>query len=114
VGILARCGVALSLALILPAQAVEPPSRERGVVVFQTYCMKCHGIYGDGKGKMAPKYNPPPANLKASVLSDTEKEKIIRQGGAGVGRSPNMPPWGQELTDQQIQDVIAHLRAIKK
>ena len=29
-----------------------------------------------------------------------------------MNRSPFMPPWGQELTGEQIDDVIAYLRAV--
>ena len=29
-----------------------------------------------------------------------------------MGRSSFMPPWGQELTDEQIQDVVFYLSVI--
>ncbi len=107
------------LGLVLPmiAQAVDlkgsnAGQRERGLLVFQTYCMTCHGSYADGKGKSAKNLKPPPANLRTSVKTDQYKEEIIRKGGAAVGRSPFMPPWGQELSDQQIADVVYYLRSI--
>lgn len=84
----------------------------RGSIVFRTYCVLCHGASGEGNGRAAAQYVPPPANLTASGLSDKEKERIIRGGGASVGRSPFMPPWGHELTDEQIRDLLAFLRAI--
>lgn len=95
-----------------PLKSVEELSDVRGSIVFRTYCMLCHGRYGDGKGRAARNYNPPPANLVISKVSDEYKEQIIRNGGAAMGRSPFMPPWGQELTDEQIHDVIAYLRVI--
>lgn len=93
-------------------KSVEELSDVRGSIVFRTYCMLCHGRYGDGKGRAARNYDPPPANLVISTRSDEYKEKIIRNGGAAMGRSPFMPPWGQELSDEQIHDVVAYLRAI--
>lgn len=84
----------------------------RGSIAFHTYCVLCHGASGEGNGRAAAQYVPRPANLTVSVLSDAEKERIIRGGGASVGRSPFMPPWGHELTDEQIRDVLAFLRAI--
>jgi hypothetical protein len=29
-----------------------------------------------------------------------------------MGRSPFMPPWGQELTDEQVRDVVYYLGVI--
>lgn len=52
------------------------------------------------------------ANLTRSTVSDQYKEKIIRAGGPGVGRSPCMPPWGNELTDEPIRDVVYFLGVI--
>jgi mono/diheme cytochrome c family protein len=31
-----------------------------------------------------------------------------------MGRSAFMPPWGDELTDEQIHDVVAFLRELRK
>jgi mono/diheme cytochrome c family protein len=84
----------------------------RGSIVFRTYCVLCHGVNGEGDGRAAAQYVPPPANLTASGLSDKGKERIILGGGASVGRSPFMPPWGHELTNEQIADLLAFLRAI--
>ena len=35
------------------------------------------------------------------------------RGGEGMGRSAFMPPWGDELTEEQIKDVVIFLRTIK-
>jgi cytochrome c oxidase cbb3-type subunit 3 len=37
---------------------------------------------------------------------------MIRRGGGAMGRSAYMPPWGEELSDEQITDVVAYLRSI--
>lgn len=84
----------------------------RGAIVFKTYCVLCHGARGDGKGRTAQHYNPPPANLTLSQASDEYKELIIRKGGAALGRSQFMPPWEAELTGEQIQDVVFYLKVI--
>lgn len=85
----------------------------RGGIVFNTYCVLCHGENADGKGRLAEGKVPPPANLTLSKISDEYKEKIIRNGGASIGRSPFMPPWGEELSNEQISDLIYYLNAIK-
>ena len=84
----------------------------RGDVVFRTYCALCHGLNADGQGRAAKIYNPKPANLRKSMMPDAYKERIIRKGGKEMGRSAFMPPWGDELTDEQITDVVRYLRSI--
>lgn len=94
------------------AAPVEQYRDVRGAIVFRTYCVLCHGPLADGRGRAARHYSPPPANLAASQATDEYKEKIIRKGGAAMGRSPFMPPWEQELTAEQIEDVVHYLRTI--
>ncbi len=85
----------------------------RGEVVFKTNCVLCHGVRGDGRGRAAKLYDPPPANLTLSDKTDEYKEKIIRLGGEAMRRSSAMPAWGDvRLTRAEIADVIAYLRNI--
>ena len=86
----------------------------RGSIAFRTYCVLCHGATGKGDGRAAKMYTPRPANLTVSPFPDAYTEMIIRGGGPAVGRSPYMPPWGDELTDEQIHDLVAFLREVRK
>ncbi len=85
---------------------------KRGEAVFKTNCILCHGIKGDGKGRAAVLYDPPPANLTRSDKNDDYKISIITLGGAAMGRSPVMPVWGKQLSTQEIKDVVAYLKTI--
>lgn len=87
-------------------------SAHRGEVVFKTNCVLCHGVKGDGKGRASVLFNPPPANLTMSDKNDDYKRMIITMGGAAMGRSPVMPVWGEQLSAQEIEDVVAYLRTI--
>lgn len=84
----------------------------RGSLVFFNYCVTCHGPNADGAGRAARLYDPRPANLRSSDKSDEYMKSIVRRGGKAMARSEFMPPWGEELTDEQIVDVVAYLRAI--
>lgn len=84
----------------------------RGEVVFKTNCILCHGIKADGKGRASGFFNPPPANLTLSDKNDEYKKMIITLGGKAMGRSEVMPVWGEQLSDQQIDDVVAYLRTV--
>ena len=84
----------------------------RGGLVYSNYCVTCHGVNADGNGRAARLYNPRPANLRTSDKNDAYVLLIIREGGQALGRSEFMPPWGAELTEEQMRDVTTYLRAI--
>ena len=86
----------------------------RGGLVFANYCVTCHGMNADGNGRAARLYSPRPANLRGSNRQDNYLELIVRVGGEPLGRSPKMPPWGEELTDEQIRDVVAFVRSVNE
>ncbi|HVK54776.1 MAG TPA: cytochrome c [Burkholderiales bacterium] len=95
-----------------PSKETLAASILRGEIVYQNYCMLCHGVNGDGRGRAARMYTPKPANLRESKVPDAYKAMIIRKGGKAMGRSEFMPPWGDELTDEQVVDVVTYLRSI--
>lgn len=97
--------------VVLYLSLVTDPVK-RGEVVFKTNCILCHGVNGDGKGRAAKLYNPPPANLTISDKNDDYKRSIITMGGAAMGRSDVMPVWGEQLNSDEINDVVAYLRTI--
>jgi len=74
-------------------------------------CAICHGAKGDGKGPLASQYNPPPRNFacKETVngIPDGQLFWIIRYGSPGTA----MPP-SRDLTDQQVWQLVAHLRKL--
>ncbi|MGV3571632.1 MAG: c-type cytochrome [Ramlibacter sp.] len=113
----------LSLAVHAQAQTTPPPgpllprdgaeaAQFRGSLVFFNYCMTCHGPNADGRGRAARLYNPPPADLRASDKNADYMRLIVRLGGKAMARSEFMPPWGEELTDEQVSDVVAYLQSI--
>ena len=87
-------------------------SINRGEVVFKTNCILCHGLKGDGNGRAAKLYDPPPANLTRSDKNDDYKRLIITLGGKAMGRSAVMPIWGEQLSTQEIEDVITYLKTL--
>jgi len=91
---------------------IATDGKRRGEVVFKTNCILCHGLKADGKGRAAKLYNPPPANLTKSDKNDDYKRMIITLGGAAMGRSEFMPTWSEQLSEQEIEDVVAYLRTV--
>ncbi|MBL0087921.1 MAG: cytochrome c [Ideonella sp.] len=96
---------------MLPRDSVDA-AVFRGGLVYANYCVTCHGMNADGNGRAARLYEPRPANLRATDKNDGYMTLIVRAGGERLGRSPKMPPWGEELTDEQIRDVVAFVRSV--
>jgi mono/diheme cytochrome c family protein len=95
-------------------KASPEASAVRGGVAYRTYCVLCHGATAEGNGRAARLYNPPPANLVRSPYNNEYWELIIRRGGGPMGRSSFMPPWGEQLTDEQIRDLVVFVRTLNK
>lgn len=92
--------------------AVSAAARAEAEQIFNTRCFTCHGSLGKGDGPGSPGLVPPPRDLsdpawQASV-TDEHIEKIIKYGGAAVGKSPTMPP-NPDLTAKN--EVVQALRA---
>lgn len=104
--------VAANAAQPLLARDGADAARFRGSLVFFNYCVTCHGPNADGQGRAARLYDPKPANLRTSDKNEQYMKTIIRSGGKALARSEYMPPWGEELTDEQIADVTAYLLSI--
>jgi cytochrome c553 len=85
----------------------------RGRLVFENYCILCHGKEGKGDGRAARLHNPPPFNLTQSVAPRDYIAQVIRKGGEAMGRGKGMPPWGEQLTDEQINDTLSFLWSIR-
>ena len=89
-------------------------SKKVGQIIFKTRCSLCHGVYGEGDGKMRKIINnPPPANLRKSTAQDKYLQAIITNGGENLQRSPKMPPWLDELTKVEIESVVLYIKTLR-
>ncbi len=90
----------------------------KGKASFDQMCGSCHGASGKGDGAAAAALNPKPRDLTdkkyVSGLNDDYLTKLIKGGGAAVGKSPLMPPMGSALKDTDIENLIAYVRSLGK
>ena len=80
-------------------------------------CAECHGY--DGKAEVIVMHmdEPPRDQTDAEYmqqLPDAFLFLAICNGGEGVGRSLVMPRWGDFFTNQEIYDLIAHIRSFSE
>jgi len=106
--------VAFVFALATPALAADAAE---GAKSFATFCSTCHGEKGAGDGVAAAGLDPKPANFATAEFwkgkDDAYLTKVIKEGGAAVGKSPLMAPWGGVLDDAKIADVVAFMNTLK-
>ena len=84
-------------------------AEQKAASVYKTNCIACHGATGEadtpaGKALNATSFSTPDSLNK----SDAELVAIIKNG------KDKMPPWSEVLTDEQVKDVIAYIRTLKK
>lgn len=76
-------------------------------------CAICHGDRGEGNGPLATQFSPPPRNFACARtvndIPDGQLFWIIRFGSPGTSM-PSHP----KLTDEQIWQVVLHLRRLAK
>ena len=81
---------------------------------FTIRCAMCHGQSGKGDGPAAASLKPKPQDHSdaeyMSGLTNDYMFKIIKQGGAAVGKAPTMPAHSGTLSDDDIWNVIAYIR----
>lgn len=91
------------------------PSLRLGRGIFKGRCSLCHGNHGEGDGRMtALIHNPPPFNLTLSDAPDAYLSNIIHRGGQAMGRSYQMPPFGGDLSENEINSVILFIKTLRK
>lgn len=87
---------------------------------YRLYCVQCHGSQGNGEGinntsgglSVAPRNHADAAEM--SELTDDELRRAISQGGDAVNKSELMPAWGETLTANEIEELVAYLRDLCK
>jgi len=88
---------------------------EAGGKLYQARCSPCHGPDGKAATPTAQALTPKPRDHTDGAymnhLSNEHLAKVIKNGGPSVGKSQIMPAH-PDLNDQQIEDVIAFVRAL--
>lgn len=105
---MAAAVMALGLGLQAPA--------DTGATLYRAWCGSCHGEAGDGTSKATVRLEVPAANLAQCATSTAEPEErwvaIVRDGGASVGLSIDMPAFGDAATPEQLQALVRYVRSL--
>jgi mono/diheme cytochrome c family protein len=91
--------------------AAEPA---KGKVIYDRMCAGCHGFKGDGgeghRGGFSPHIGTLANKEYMGGLPDDFLFMVIKKGGAYMGKMATMPAWEKRLNDQEIWNIVAHIR----
>ena len=112
VRVIAMAAVALAAGAALADDGVSAD----GATLYRVLCTQCHGIEGDGRGvntrDMAVQPRDHTDTGEMSARTDTDLFKAIQGGGKAVNKSVLMPAWGGNLSDDEINALVAYLREL--
>ena len=84
-----------------------------GKTIYVAQCASCHGAQGKGA---APNYPPLAGNQSIQMQSAVNPIRMVLNGGYPPGTAQNpqpygMPPFAQNLTDDEVAAVVTYIRA---
>jgi mono/diheme cytochrome c family protein len=81
-----------------------------GKNLYNTYCIVCHGQYGEGDGSVIPKYPRPPSLQSDKIIGykDGQIYHVITLG------QNLMPSYADKLNESERWSLIHYLRALQK
>jgi mono/diheme cytochrome c family protein len=84
-------------------------AQDSGAATFKSKCVLCHGADGTGNTPLGKQLQA--ANLRSKDVqkkTNAELHAIIHDG------KTNMPPFGDQLSDAEIDGVIKYVRTLAK
>ncbi|MBI2370602.1 MAG: cytochrome c [Deltaproteobacteria bacterium] len=114
-GLIVLLGGMVLAAPALPATKGDP---QAGKAIYTRLCAPCHGESGKGDGPAAANLPDKPQDFTdASALgkaTDQDLFNVIKNGGAVVGKSKFMVPFGSKLSDADIRNLVSYIRTFSK
>jgi cytochrome c553 len=109
----AATALALAVLVLCPGEAQSEADAVKGEKQFTQFCAGCHGRDGRGGAHtFMPHVDTLTKKGYIEQMPDEYLAFVIGEGGAAAGKSAYMPAWKSKLSDQDIQDIIAHIRSL--
>jgi len=94
-------------------ETLDPILVNKGMKLFKTDCVICHGPKGDGNGSSAISLKPKPRNfLKDNFKFGESLMEIQNTIGNGVANSA-MPSWKESLTNPELQSLATYVKFLR-
>lgn len=83
---------------------------------YKHHCSSCHGPDGKAQTRLGKKSGAKDISDKAAIakLSDDELFKTIKEGRKNAKGEEKMEPFGDDLSDKEIADLVGYVRTLSK
>ena len=116
--------LALFVLCALPAADAHASDAAAGAVKYNQLCFTCHGMTGKGDGPAGAVLTPPPRDFSVGDFifdadengkrgEDADLALVIKNGAGTYGGNPSMAPWGAIFSEEDVANIIAHIRSLK-
>ncbi len=96
----------------LYAADVKEKDASRGKVIYEVYCLVCHGAEGKGDGPSAPAMIPPPPDFTSPAIKEQmTKDRTFTSITDGV-EGTQMEGWKERLSSEDIQEVNEYIQTV--
>lgn len=98
--------------LLAAVAAAAPTAREN----YKTHCTSCHGSDGKSQTRLGKKSGAKDLSDKAALskLSDEDVFKTIKEGRKNNKGEEKMEPFGDDMSDAEITELVAYVRTLAK
>jgi cytochrome c6 len=105
----ARVSVGAMAALTLGFTSAPAGAQDAGGALYKTKCAACHGADGQGQTAVG----------KANKIRDLGSPEVQQQSDADLtavitNGKGKMPAYGKSLKPEQVKDLVAFIRTLKK
>jgi len=117
--VLGRAATGVLLLAWTDAAAAQPRGDPaNGRELYAEKCVLCHGHQGRGWDWTAKVEKPPiPVPDLTRLIPERDDRSlfaVVRDGGEAVGKTRFMPPFGFQLSDDDVWDIVAYLRSLAR
>ncbi len=117
----AAFAAAAALVLLPPPSSLLGQDLERGQVLYDKWCVGCHGETGEGDGEAAAFMLPRPRDFTGAVYqirttasgelpTDDDLRRVVDVGMPGTA----MPGWEDVLSRGERDDVLAYIKTFSR
>lgn len=89
--------------------AISGAAADDGVTVFKKKCVACHALDGSGNTAQGKKLS-----VKDLRSAEVQKKSDGQLNGLIAKGKGKMPAYGKSLNEDQIKELVAHVRSLKK